>query len=288
MTEAASVRIARDWIRLSPGVRPVAGDPLVFAPDVRVAAVGKAVLEPSEGPKQGPRKKEDPSVLKYQIWPGSEAPALTTAQDARLAKAGMLAQALNWLDSKIALPIADWGRFLTRTVGPGMFWVSGVANAMMLVKDWNKKSLSPGVKSALLAGTAATAAAATSATWAALPIQGALLANRFSGLFGGLAGGIFSGLNMIVTLGNKQATTVQKIAATGGFATGMMGTLFCTAAAFLPAGASLGPLGLGAWGLIFGVSSMALGIGQWLLGKNKWLNDKVSAIGRWFKGDRNA
>ncbi|MBM3270325.1 MAG: hypothetical protein FJZ01_22045 [Candidatus Sericytochromatia bacterium] len=218
-------------------------------------------------------------VAKIRIWPGADSPVVDAATDPRLADAGMTSRIVHWLDSKIALPIAEGSKWFTRTVGPGMFWVSGALNTYFLAKNWNDPNFHPAMKATLVAGTAATGAAATTATWAALPIKGALTANRFSGMFGGLAGGIFGALNMVVTLGDKQAMPVEKTFATAGFATGAAGTVFGTLAAFLPAGAALGPLGLGAWGMAFGLASLGLGLFQMGFGKNKTLNKAFSAVG---------
>ncbi len=231
-----------------------------------------------------PREADDPTgsiakdVAKIRIWPGAEQPVVTQATDARLANAGMAAKILNWLDKRIALPIAEGGRWFTRTIGPGMFWVSGALNAYYLAKNWDDPRFKPAMKGALVTGTAATGLAAATATWAALPVKGALLANRFSTLFGGVAGGIFSGLNMIITLGDKRSTPVEKTLATAGFATGILGTAFGVSAAFLPAATVLGPFGLGAWGLVFGLTSATLAVGQIFFGKNKTLNKLFKRI----------
>lgn len=256
--------------------------------DLYVPRAQKSVAPPREGRRrdEGEPDASDASiardVAKIRVWPGADSPAVDAATDPRLADSGLTAKVINWLDRRIALPIAEGGRWLTRTVGPGMYWLSGAMNSYYLLKNWDDPKFSPAMKGALVAGTATTAAAAVTSTWAALPIQGALTANRFSGLFGGLAGGIFSGVNMLITLRNRQATPVEKTMAATGFATGVAGSIFGTLAAFLPVGASLGPLGLGAWGVTFGLASLGLGLGQMWLGKNKTLNRALGAIGKPF------
>ncbi len=219
-------------------------------------------------------------VSKIQVWPGSESPMVTQATDPRLANAGMTARVLNFLDHHINLPIAKMGQWVTRTVGPGMYWFSALSNSYYLAKNWNDPKFTTPMKATLVTGAAATVAAAGASTWAALPIKGALTANRFSGMLGGLAGGIFSAANMVITLRNKQSTRVQKTMATAGFVTGIAGTTFGVMAAFLPAGAALGPLGLGAWGMIFGLVSTATALSQMFLGQNKWLNAQFGKVNR--------
>jgi hypothetical protein len=244
-----------------------------FVASPRAARVRDGATEHAE--EQGSIAQD---VAKIRIWPGAEQPVVTNATDPRLANAGMAAKILNWLDTKLKVPIAAGGRLLTRTVGPGMFWVSGALNSFYLAKNWNDPAFKPAMKAALTTGAGATLAAAATATWAALPVKGALLANRFSCLFGGLAGGIFSTLNMIITLKAKDSTPVEKTAATGSAVTGIIGATFGVLAAFLPAGMALGPLGLGAWGLVFGLTSIGLAVTQLFAGKNKTLNKALGKL----------
>lgn len=221
------------------------------------------------------------ALLKYQIWPLAGAPEINPSVDQRLGSTGLMARILMAIDQK-APWLSNGIRKFSRFSGPPMYWVSGLANGILLLHDWHNPSFKPGTKVALAAGTGLTFAGAAAATWAALPVKGALLANRFSGFFGGAAGGIFGALNMIVTLNNKKATPTEKVSATGGFVLGTLATVVGTAAVFLPAGTALGPLGLGIWAAIVGGASTALAVTQLLFGKNKWLNKELSVAGKDF------
>ncbi len=237
------------------------------------------VRQPLACPAKAPAEPGAAQLLKYRIWPLSGAPVVAPSTDVRLGTTGLIPRILNWIDTW-SPGLASGIRKGTRIAGPPMYWVSGIANGLMLLHDWHNPAFKPGTKVALATGTGLTLVGASAATYSALPLQGAMLANRVAGVAGGLAGGIFGAINMIVTLRNPSATPAEKFSATGGFALGSLGTVIGTAAVFLPAGTALGPLGLGAWAAIVGGAATALAVTQLLFGKNKWLNHELSTAGK--------
>ncbi|MBU6429010.1 MAG: hypothetical protein KGR26_08370 [Cyanobacteria bacterium REEB65] len=265
MAVAASTKVG-PASRPAPAARPPAPRNGVLASLVRQVdqyLKAPATTKPSDDPTSA-------QLLGYRIWPGAGAPIVSEQQDARLATTGPAQAMLAGLDTK-APWLANLVRGFTRVGGPSLFGVSAIANTLLLEQDWNDPAFKPQTKAALLAGTGFTFAGAATASWAALPIRGALTANRFSGLFGGVAGAIFGAINMIVTLQNKDATPVEKFAAAGGFALGAVATILGTAAVFSIGAPVLVPLATAT-----GIASMAMGGLQYVGAQNKPLNSALA------------
>ncbi len=241
--------------------------------------VGTTRQSSADHAKAAPAAPGAAQLLKYRLWPLSGAPVVAPGDDVRLGTTGLVPRILDWVDTW-APGLANGIRKGTRIAGPPMYWVSGIANGLMLLHDWHNPAFKPDTKVALATGTGLTLVGAGAATYSALPLQGALIANRVAGVAGGLAGGLFGAINMIVTLRTKTATPTEKVSATGSFILGSLGTIIGTAAVFLPAGTALGPLGLGAWAAVVGGTATALAVTQLLFGKNKWLNHELSTAGK--------
>lgn len=264
---------------LGPTVTPRASAPVRVASNQGIPQGDRLSLTRRDG--EAKPEHEDPGsfdLLKFRIWPGAETPVVSAKEDARLGTTGMVPRLLGWIEINVSAKLANGARTLTRVVGPSMFWVSGVANALMLGQTMRDPRYKTSTKVAIGAGTAATFVAAVGATWAAFALKGAMLANKIGDLAGGAAGGIFAFINMKVTLGNKAATPVEKVAATGAFGFAAAGAVLSAGAYFLPATVALGPMGLGIWAAVMGFSSLALGLSQIFLAKNEALNKLASKI----------
>lgn len=230
-------------------------------------------------------------VAKFRIMPGAGAPQVSAQVDSTLGTTGLLPFILNKIQSlgSIGGLISNGIRFATRLIGPSMYTFSAIWNARLLPKALKDPTLGKGAKATLCLGEVGTIFGAFTAILSALPqriasflrlgLSRQVLANKFSGISGGVAGIGFAAINLVETMHRKDAKPAERFFAKTGFVIGLLGFIAGTTALALSMGmvpglAPILPIAskIATFAGIGGVVSM---VGQLFLGKNKLLNDHL-------------
>ncbi len=245
---------------------------------------------------EGSAPRTEVDVAKFRIMPLAGAPQVSAAVDETLGKTGLLPFILSKVEAfgNLGLKAANGIRFLTRVLGPAAFTFSAFWNFRLLGKALKDPALGGREKATLAIGTVATTLGALTAIVAALPARVAgllrlgvshqVLANKASGIAGGIAGLGFAAINMVETLRNPRSQAGEKFFAKAGFGIGVIGFVFGTTALLLSMGAGAGVASALPWLLpvaskvatFAGLAGLASWIGQMVLGKNTWLNAKLA------------
>jgi hypothetical protein len=250
---------------------------------------------PPPPPTAAPKAKEPKphrlvDVAQFRIMPGSGAPQVSAEVDATLGSTGLLPWVLSRIEGlgAVGIKAANGVRFLTRLIGPALFGFSAVWNAILLPKALKDPTLGKPSKAVLVLGEVGTILGAVTAFAAAIPaklagvlrLSGArqVLANKASGIAGGVAGIGFAAINLVETMHNPDSKPAERFFAKLGFGVGAVGFVAGTAALAISMG-----LGAPAWLLpvaskvatFAGIGGVVSMIGQLFLGKNKALNEKL-------------
>ncbi|MDB5097212.1 MAG: hypothetical protein JWM80_1633 [Cyanobacteria bacterium RYN_339] len=229
-------------------------------------------------------------VAQFRIMPGAGAPQVSAEVDATLGSTGLLPWILTRVEAigSVGVKAANGVRFLTRLLGPALFGFSAVWNAMLLPKALKDPTLGKGSKAMLVFGEVGTILGAATALAAALPAKLAgllrlssarqVLANKTSGIAGGVAGIGFAAINLVETMHNPDSKPAERFFAKLGFGIGAIGFVAGTAALAISMG-----MGAPAWLLpvaskiatVAGIGGVASMLGQLFMGKNKTLNAKL-------------
>jgi hypothetical protein len=232
-------------------------------------------------------------VVQFRNLPLAGTPMVSAADDPTLAKLDPINNALGKLAERggIFAKLTKGLRFFTEVMGPTAWIFSSFLTTRLFFKSLKDQTITLPSKVALGIATVANAAGAglaTASTRFAGKLLGTSLAtrmtlNKFAGILGGLGGNIYSAINMIETLRNKQAKPAERFFAKLGFVMGLTAFAFGSVAmcASMPWMASLSKAlpwllpnatRLGSW---LGLVSMLAGFAQMFLGKNQWLSDKL-------------
>lgn len=251
-----------------------------------VTVTPAAKPQPAPAPATKPKRLVD--VAQFRIMPGSGAPQVSAEVDATLGSTGLLPFFLTKIEAlgNVGLKLANGVRFVTRLVGPALFGFSAVWNAMLLPKALKDPTLGKPSKATLVLGEVGTVLGALTAFAAAIPaklagvlrLSGAqqVLANKASGIAGGVAGVGFAAINLVETMHNPDSKPAERLFAKLGFGIGVVGFVAGTAALAISMG-----LGAPAWLLpvaskvatVAGIGGVVTMIGQLCFGKNKQLNE---------------
>lgn len=230
-------------------------------------------------------------VAKFRILPLAGAPQVSATVDEALGKTGLFPYLLGKIEAlgDLGLRVANGLRFFTRVVGPIAYGFSAFWNIRLLSQALKDDSLNGASKATLAVGTVGATIGAVTAVIAALPARLAglmrlgmpqqILANKASGVAGGIAGIGFAAINLVETLRNPKAREGEKLFAKAGFGIGLIGFVAGTAALILSTGAAGGaaaflPLASKV-ATVAGLAGLASWIGQLAFGKNAWLHEKL-------------
>ena len=240
---------------------------------------------------QAPAPKVGVDVAKFRIMPLAGAPQVAASVDETLGKTGLFPFLLGKVEAfgDMGLRIANGLRFFTRVVGPIAYGFSAFWNIKLLGQAMKDDSLNASSKATLAVGTVGATVGAVAAAIAALPgrllgmvglgTSHQILANKASGIAGGIAGVGFAAINLVETLRNPKALEGEKLFAKLGFGIGLVGFVAGTTALVLSTGAMGGLIGLlpiaSKIATVAGITGLASWIAQLALGKNQWLHAKL-------------
>jgi hypothetical protein len=259
----------------------IAKSPVVVTPVVKPTVKERVHAEHEE-------LRRSIDVAQFRIMPGAGAPQVSAQVDATLGSTGLLPWFLAKIERAASFgpKLANGIRFGTRLFGPAVFSFSAIWNARLLPKALKDPTLAPASKATLVLGEVGTILGAVTATVAAVPQRIAaffgmagtrqVLANKASGIAGGVAGIGFSAINLVETMHNKQSRPAERFFAKLGFAVGLVGFIAGTTALALSMGAMPGLMSLlpiaSKVATVAGIGGLISGVGQLFFGKNKKLN----------------
>lgn len=248
-----------------------------------------APAQKAKGQAGDPKRLVD--VAQFHNLPAAGTPMVSAAEDPTLANLDPV--------NKVFTKVAERGgilakgvagiRFLTEVLGPTMWGASAVMTTRLFFKSLKDKTIALPSKIALGVATAANAAgavfAAASTRFAGkwLSLGARMTANKIAGILGGIGGNIWGVINLVETLRNKDAKPAARFFAKAGFAIGLVGFIFGTAAMCASMPWMAGITKALPWLLpnatricnVTGFIGMGTWIGQMFLGKNEWLSNKV-------------